>query len=128
MGCHLDPERFTLGRLAVEPADPGSRMLCFGWCTAPSIQPRPVVALLAKMPADIDDVDLLTSPSSKRPAPSTFPRPTQMTYLLSRLPNAVFWMVYSTINPAQTRRRSSRSIGPRVNRSRRENARRHRRR
>lgn len=34
------------------------------------------------MPADIDDVDLLTSPSLKRPAPSTFPRPTQMTYLL----------------------------------------------
>lgn len=85
MGCHLDPERFTLGPIEREERRrvwAGLMMLYTIQNTAFGSLDQQSLTQDVKMPADIDDVDLLTSPSLKRPAPSTFPRPTQMTYLL----------------------------------------------
>jgi hypothetical protein len=85
MGCHLDPERFTLGPIEREERRrvwAGLMVLYTIQNTAFGSLDQQALPQDVKMPADIDDVDLLTSPSSKRPAPSTFPRPTQMTYLL----------------------------------------------
>ncbi|OQE04373.1 hypothetical protein PENVUL_c034G01157 [Penicillium vulpinum] len=84
MGCHLDPERFTLGPIEREERRrvwAGLMMLYTIQNTAFGSLNQQTLSQDVKMPADIDDVDLLTSPSLKRPT-STFPRPTQMTYLL----------------------------------------------
>ncbi|KAJ5824490.1 hypothetical protein N7447_006830 [Penicillium robsamsonii] len=85
MGCHLDPERFTLGPIEREERRrvwAGLMMLYTVQNTAFGSLDQQSLTRDVKMPADIDDVDLLTSPSIKRPSPTPFPRPTQMTYLL----------------------------------------------
>jgi hypothetical protein len=86
MGCHLDPERFTLGPIEREERRrvwAGLMMLYTIQNTAFGSLDQQNLTQDVKMPADIDDVDLLTSPSPKRPAPSpSSSRPTQMTYLL----------------------------------------------
>lgn len=88
MGCHLDPERFTLGPIEREERRrvwAGLMMLYTIQNTAFGSLDQQPLAHDVKMPADIDDVDLLTSPSLKRSAASSSsppPRPTQMTYLL----------------------------------------------
>lgn len=85
MGCHLDPERFALGPIEREErrrAWAGLMMLYTTQNTAFGSLSQQTLPQDVKMPADIDDVDLLTSPSVKG-APSPFsPRPTQMTYLI----------------------------------------------
>ncbi|KAJ5788169.1 hypothetical protein N7457_003159 [Penicillium paradoxum] len=86
MGCHLDPERFALGPIEREERRrvwAGLMMLYTIQNTAfGSLDQQPLTHDV-KMPADIDDVDLLTSPSVKGAARSpSSPRPTQMTYLL----------------------------------------------
>ncbi|KAJ5542964.1 hypothetical protein N7461_008967 [Penicillium sp. DV-2018c] len=84
MGCHLDPERFNLGPIEREER----RRVWAGLMILYTIQDTAFGSLGqhnltqdVKIPADIDDVDLLTSQSQNRPA-SPSSRPTQMTYLL----------------------------------------------
>ena len=83
MGCHLDPERFTLGSIEREER----RRVWAGLMLLHTIQKTLFGSLDqqnltqdVKIPADIDDVDLLISSNFKRPAPSTSPSLTQMTY------------------------------------------------
>ncbi|KAJ5348448.1 Fungal transcriptional regulatory protein [Penicillium brevicompactum] len=86
MGCHLDPERFSLGPIEREER----RRVWTGLMMLYTIQNTTLGSLDqqnltqdVRMPADIDDVDLLTSPNMTRSAPSpAASRPTQMTYLL----------------------------------------------
>jgi hypothetical protein len=89
MGCHIDPERFILGPIEREERRrvwAGLMMLytiqntSFG-----SLDPQMIMHDV-KMPADVDDIDLLTGATiSMTSDPSSSPsasRPTQMTYLL----------------------------------------------
>lgn len=80
MGCHIDPERFGLGPIEREErrrAWAGLMMLytiqnaSFG-----SLDQR-LLAQNVKLPADVNDIDLLTGTS-----PELATHPTQMTYLL----------------------------------------------
>ncbi|CAG7922092.1 unnamed protein product [Penicillium olsonii] len=86
MGCHLDPERFALGSIEREERRrvwAGLMMLYTIQNTAFGSLDQRAMSQDVKMPADIDDVDLLTSPNMVRSASSPVPsRPTQMTYLL----------------------------------------------
>lgn len=84
MGCHLDPERFTLGAIDQEER----RRVWAGLMILYTIQKTAFGSLVqdnlkqdVKMPADIDDVDLITSSNLTRPAPSTSPGLTHMTHL-----------------------------------------------
>jgi hypothetical protein len=85
MGCHLDPERFALGPIEREER----RRVWAGLMMLYTIQNASFGSLDqqkltqdVKMPADIDDVDLLTGSNPRSaPSPSTS-RPTQMTFLL----------------------------------------------
>ncbi|EPS29180.1 hypothetical protein PDE_04129 [Penicillium oxalicum 114-2] len=88
MGCHIDPERFNLGPIEREER----RRVWAGLKTLYTIQNTSFGSLDqtflthdVKMPADVDDVDLLTMPnmytSSDRSSPA-LTRPTQMTFLL----------------------------------------------
>jgi hypothetical protein len=86
MGCHLDPERFALGPIEREERRrvwAGLMMLYTIQNTAFGSLDQQTLTQDVKMPADIDDVDLLTSPTMTRSAQSpAISRPTQMTYLL----------------------------------------------
>lgn len=86
MGCHLDPERFALGPIEREERRrvwAGLMMLYTIQNTAFGSLQQQTLSQDVKMPADIDDIDLLTSPNMTRSAPSPVTsRPTQMTYLL----------------------------------------------
>ncbi|KAJ5232708.1 hypothetical protein N7468_005664 [Penicillium chermesinum] len=89
MGCHIDPERFMLGPIEREER----RRVWAGLMLLYTIQntsfgslDQQMLSQDVKVPADVDDIDLLTSPSMPITSdPSTSPsagRPTQMTYLL----------------------------------------------
>lgn len=87
MGCHIDPERFILGPIEREErrrAWAGLMMLYTIQNTSFGSLDQQMLSQDVKMPADVDDVDLLngasalTDPSS---SPSTS-LPTQMTFLL----------------------------------------------
>ncbi|XHG02871.1 hypothetical protein AWENTII_006195 [Aspergillus wentii] len=78
MGCHIDPERFALGPIEREErrrAWAGLMMLYTIQNSSFGSLDQRLLAQDVKLPADINDVDLLTGSE-----PST--RPTQMTYLL----------------------------------------------
>ncbi|KAJ6083714.1 hypothetical protein N7467_007849 [Penicillium canescens] len=85
MGCHLDPERFALGPIEREERRrvwAGLMMLYIIQNTSFGSLDQQKLTQDVKMPADIDDVDLLTGSNPRSaPSPSTS-RPTQMTYLL----------------------------------------------
>jgi hypothetical protein len=89
MGCHIDPERFILGSIEREERRrvwAGLMMLYTIQNTSFGSLDQRMIEQDVKMPADIDDVDLLTGPTvSMTSDPSLSPsagRPTQMTYLL----------------------------------------------
>lgn len=84
MGCHLDPERFNLGAIDREER----RRVWAGLMILYTIQKTAFGSLDqhnltqdVKMPADIDDIDIITSSNLTRAAPSTSPGLTQMTHL-----------------------------------------------
>lgn len=88
MGCHLDPERFVLGPIEREERRrvwTGLMMLYTIHNTSFGSLDQQFINQDVKMPADVDDIELLTSPSAPTSDPSSSPsasRPTQMTYLL----------------------------------------------
>ncbi|KAJ5628543.1 hypothetical protein N7490_010771, partial [Penicillium lividum] len=88
MGCHLDPERFVLGPIEREErrrAWTGLMMLYTIQNTSFGSLDQQLLNQDVKMPADVDDIDLLTAPNAPTSDPSSTPsanRPTQMTYLL----------------------------------------------
>jgi hypothetical protein len=80
MGCHVDPERFSLGRIEREErrrAWAGLRMLCVNQNVISSSLSTGLSSLGVKLPLDVNDVDLLTGTVSE-----PVPRLTQMTYFL----------------------------------------------
>ncbi|KAJ6109911.1 hypothetical protein N7486_002146 [Penicillium sp. IBT 16267x] len=91
MGCHLDPERFVLGPIEREERRrvwTGLMMLYTIHNASFGSLDQQLINQDVKMPADVDDIDLLTSPSAPTSEPSSSPsasRPTQMTYLLLSL-------------------------------------------
>ncbi|KAF7719482.1 Fungal Zn(2)-Cys(6) binuclear cluster domain-containing protein [Penicillium ucsense] len=88
MGCHIDPERFSLGLIEREER----RRVWAGLKTLYTIQntsfgslDQTLLSHDVKMPADVDDVDLLTLPNMPATSDACSPRiarPTQMTFLL----------------------------------------------
>ncbi|KAJ5815216.1 hypothetical protein N7474_006993 [Penicillium riverlandense] len=87
MGCHLDPERFPLGAIEREERRrvwAGLMMLYTIQNTSFGSLDQQVLSQDVKLPADVDDVDLLTGPSASTTSDlsSSPARPTQMTYLL----------------------------------------------
>ncbi|KAJ5752174.1 hypothetical protein N7520_009091 [Penicillium odoratum] len=88
MGCHLDPERFVLGPIEREERRrvwTGLMMLYTIQNTSFGSLDQQLLNQDVKMPADVDDIDLLTAPNAPTSDPSSTPsanRPTQMTYLL----------------------------------------------
>lgn len=87
MGCHLDPERFPLGAIEREERRrvwAGLMMLYTIQNTSFGSLDQQILSQDVKLPADVDDVDLLTGPTASITSdPSSSPtRPTQMTYLL----------------------------------------------
>ncbi|KAJ5920975.1 hypothetical protein N7466_009301 [Penicillium verhagenii] len=87
MGCHLDPERFVLGPIEREERRrvwAGLMMLYTIHNTSFGSLDQQLINQDVRMPADVDDIDLLTTPNITSD-PSSSPssnRPTQMTYLL----------------------------------------------
>jgi len=80
MGCHIDPERFGLGPIEREErrrAWAGLMMLYTIQNASFGSLDQHLLAQDVKLPADVNDVDLLTGMPSE-----SAPRPTQMTYLL----------------------------------------------
>lgn len=89
MGCHIDPERFILGPIEREERRrvwTGLMMLYTIQNTSFGSLDQQMLSQDVKMPADVDDVDLLTGPSVPLTSdPSSSPstsQPTQMTFLL----------------------------------------------
>ncbi|KAJ5674952.1 uncharacterized protein N7477_004886 [Penicillium maclennaniae] len=89
MGCHIDPERFILGPIEREERRrvwAGLMMLYTIQNTSFGSLDQQFIMQDVRMPADVDDIDLLTGPTiSLTSGPSSSPsasRPTQMTYLL----------------------------------------------
>lgn len=90
MGCHIDPERFVLGPIEREERRrvwAGLMMLFTIQNTSFGSLDQRMLSQEVKMPADVDDVDLLTSPTAPMtsdPSSSSSPtnRPTQMTFLI----------------------------------------------
>lgn len=89
MGCHIDPERFVLGPIEREERRrvwAGLVMLYTIQNTSFGSLDQQMLSQDVQMPADVDDVDLLTGPSAlmtsgTSSSPSTS-HPTQMTFLL----------------------------------------------
>lgn len=89
MGCHIDPERFILGPIDREERRrvwAGLMMLYTIQNTSFGSLDQQMLTQDVKMPADVDDVDLLTGPTVTMTSdPSSSPsagRPTQTTSLL----------------------------------------------
>ncbi|KAJ5088008.1 hypothetical protein N7456_011624 [Penicillium angulare] len=89
MGCHIDPERFFLGPIEREERRrvwAGLMMLYTIQNTSFGSLEQQLLTQDVRMPADVDDIDLLNGPSVPTTSdPSSSPsssRPTQMTYLL----------------------------------------------
>lgn len=89
MGCHIDPERFMLGSIEREERRrvwAGLTMLYTIQNTSFGSLDQQMLSQDVKSPADVDDIDLLTTPTLPLTSdPSSSPsaaRPTQMTYLL----------------------------------------------
>ncbi|KAJ5668913.1 hypothetical protein N7462_009983 [Penicillium macrosclerotiorum] len=89
MGCHIDPERFhVLGTIEREERRrvwTGLMMLYTIQNTSFGSLDQQTLSQDVKMPADVDDVDLLTGSTvsiTSDPSSPTPSRPTQMTYLL----------------------------------------------
>ncbi|KAJ5591668.1 uncharacterized protein N7459_002037 [Penicillium hispanicum] len=88
MGCHIDPERFLLGPIEREERRRAWAALLVLYTiqnTSFGSLDQQMFTYDVKMPADVDDVDLLTGPAVSTTDPSSSPsagRPTQMTYLL----------------------------------------------
>jgi hypothetical protein len=88
MGCHLDPERFSLGPIEREERRrvwAGLMMLYTVQNTSFGSLDQTQHSQDVKPPADVDDVDLLTAPSlslTSDPSSPIITRPTQMTFLL----------------------------------------------
>ena len=89
MGCHIDPERFFLGPIEREERRrvwAGLMMLYTIQNTSFGSLDQQLLTQDVRMPADVDDIDLLTGSSMTMTSdPSSSPsagRPTQMTYLL----------------------------------------------
>lgn len=83
MGCHIDPERFNLGLIEREERRrvwAGLMMLYTIQNTSFGSLDQRMVLQDVKMPADVDDVDLLTGLTDPSSSPSS--RPTQMTFLI----------------------------------------------
>ena len=107
MGCHIDPERFSLGPIEREER----RRVWVGMLLLYTIQnisfgtlDTQTLSQNVRLPADVDDVDLLTGPTLPMATDSaTSPsagRPTQMTYLLlsfclSKVSNRVCEAIFS---------------------------------
>lgn len=89
MGCHIDPDKFILGPIEREErrrAWAGLMMLYTIQNSSFGSLDQQMLTQDVKMPADVDDIDLLTGPtvsmtSDSSSSPSAG-RPTQMTYLL----------------------------------------------
>ncbi|KAJ5151066.1 uncharacterized protein N7482_010318 [Penicillium canariense] len=118
MGCHIDPERFTLGPIEREERRrvwAGLMMLYTTQNTSFGSLDQTLLPQDVKMPADVDDVDLLTAPSislTSDPSSSSprITRPTQMTFLLltsrlykisSRICEFIFTYPQSRFSPSQ---------------------------
>ncbi|KAJ5084224.1 hypothetical protein NUU61_008803 [Penicillium alfredii] len=86
MGCHIDPERFALGAIEREERRrvwAGLMMLYTIHNSSFGSLDQQMIAQDVRMPADVDDVDLLTGPSASMTSDlSPGARPTQMTHLL----------------------------------------------
>lgn len=89
MGCHIDPDRFMLGPIEREERRrvwTGLMMLYTIQNTSFGSLDQQMLSQDVKMPADVDDIDLLTNPSlplkSDPSSSSSAGRPTQMTYML----------------------------------------------
>ncbi|KAJ5733467.1 hypothetical protein N7493_002253 [Penicillium malachiteum] len=89
MGCHIDPERFFLGPIEREERRrvwTGLMMLYTIQNTSFGSLDQQLLTQDVRMPADIDDIDLLTGSSnsitSDLSASPSVGRPTQMTFLL----------------------------------------------
>lgn len=88
MGCHIDPERFFLGSIEREERRrvwAGLMMLYTIQNTSFGSLEQQLLTQDVRMPADVDDIDLLNGPSIHMNDPTSSPspgRPTQMTYLL----------------------------------------------
>ena len=111
VGCHIDPERFTVGSIDCEER----RRVLAGFMMLYTIQNTLYGSLNqqditqdVKMPADIDDVDLLASTSIPVASDvSSLPctaRPTQITYLLlachlHRISNRICEFIISNPHP-----------------------------
>lgn len=88
MGCHIDPEWFSLGPIEREERRrvwAGLMMLYTIQNTSFGSLDQTQLPQDVKPPADVDDVDLLTAPSislTSDPSSPLLTRPTQMTFLL----------------------------------------------
>ncbi|KAJ5888749.1 hypothetical protein N7495_008790 [Penicillium taxi] len=116
MGCHIDPDRFTLGLIEREERRRAWACLMILFSiqnTAFGSLNQQMFAQQVRMPADVDDIDLLTTPSLPYASDylsscsPTTARPTQTTFILLnitlyKLASKVCENIFNHNHPART--------------------------